>query len=68
MKGVVPNSAVERLRDAPVLQGLLATLVQYRRAANTELMSPAQIRHSDRVTRQLQETLRLLLMPSSSQE
>ena len=63
MKGAVPHGAVERLRDAPQLQSLLVALVQYRRAAKTELMSSAQKQHSGRVMQQLQETLRLLLVP-----
>ncbi len=44
-----------------MLQNLLATLVQYQRAAKTELMSPAQLQHNRRVTQQLQETIRVLL-------
>ena len=63
MKGTVPHGAVERLGDMPQLQSLLVTLVQYRRAAKTELMSPAQMQHTGRVMQQLQETLRLLLVP-----
>ena len=63
VKGTVPHGAVERLRDTPQLQSLLVALVQYRRAAKTELMSPAQMQHTGRVIQQLQETLRLLLVP-----
>lgn len=61
LRGTVPHRAVELVRDSAMLQNLLATLVQYQRAAKTELMSPAQLQHNRRVTQQLQETIRVLV-------
>lgn len=66
VKGRVPREALETLKHSPRLQKLLATLVHYRRAAKTELMSPAEKQHNAKVTQQLEETLRVLLAPVAS--
>ena len=65
-KGSVSHEAMETLKHSPMLQNLLATLVHYRRAAKTELMSPAEMQHNAKVTQQLEETLRVLLAPVAS--
>ncbi len=67
MKGNVPHEAIEMLKELPIAQNLLAMLVQYRRAAKTELMSGAHMQHNAKVMQQLQESLRMLLAPAASQ-
>ena len=67
VKGYVPHEAIEMLKDLPMAQNLLAVLVQYQRAAKTELMSAAGMQHNAEVTQQLQDTLRVLLAPGVSQ-
>ena len=67
VKGNVPHEAIEMLKELPIAQNLLAMLVQYRRAAKTELMSSAEMQHNAKVMQQLQESLRMLLAPAAAQ-